>query len=81
MWVYTDGTGGYHLEIITLAKSTITTEWNQVYVVFKTPNEADRYFMKPFIYNIGDATVWLANAKVEKTNENKDVHRNLYFRS
>ena len=71
MWVNTDGGAGGHLEIITLAKSTITTEWNQVYVVFKTPNEADRYFMKPFIYNIGDATVWLANAKVEKTNENK----------
>ena len=71
MWVNTDGGAGGHLEIITLAKTTITTEWNQVYVVFKTPNEADRYFMKPFIYNIGDATVWLANAKVEKTNENK----------
>ena len=71
MWVNTDGGAGGHLEIITLAKSTITTEWNQVYIVFKTPNEADRYFMKPFIYNIGDATVWLANAKVEKTNENK----------
>lgn len=70
MWVNTQESAA-HLEIITLAKSTITTEWNQVYVVFKTPNEADRYFMKPFIYNIGDATVWLANAKVEKTNENK----------
>lgn len=70
MWLNTAESAA-HLEIITLAKSTITTEWNQVYVVFKTPNEADRYFMKPFIYNIGDAVVWLANAKVEKTNENK----------
>ena len=61
-----------HLEIVIAHNSSIGTKWTKAWVTFKTPNDADVYYMKPFVYNIGDATVWLANAKVEEGNKATD---------
>ena len=61
-----------HLETVIAHNSSIGTKWTKAWVTFKTPNDGDIYYMKPFIYNIGDATVWLANAKVEEGNKATD---------
>ncbi len=71
MWVSATQTSA-HLEIFITNNSSIGTKWTKAWVTFKTPNDADVYYMRPFIYQIGDATVWLANAKIEEGNKATD---------
>ncbi|MFR9024831.1 MAG: phage tail spike protein [Clostridium perfringens] len=69
MWIkenIDDGT--VHREIILKYSKEINLNWQQVYVIFKTPSEKQKYLMKPFVYGIGEATVWLANFQVKKGN-------------
>ncbi|MDM0616940.1 phage tail spike protein [Clostridium perfringens] len=55
-----------HREIILKYSKEINSNWQQVFIIFKTPSNKDKYIMKPFIYGIGEATVWLANFQVKK---------------
>ena len=55
-----------HREIIIKHSKAINSTWQQVFIVFKTPSEKQKYLMKPFVYGIGEATVWLANFQVKK---------------
>ena len=71
MWLST-AQDSQHLETVIAHNSSIGTKWTKAWVTFNTPNDGDIYYMKPFIYNIGDATVWLANAKVEEGNKVTD---------
>ena len=62
-----------HLEIIEdNSHNNISTSWGRTYVVFKTPNNAEFYYWKPFIYGKGDATVWVANFQCEEGNKPSD---------
>ena len=71
MWLNTTQEAA-HLEIFIANNSSIGTKWTKAWVTFKTPNDADVYYMRPFVYQIGDATVWLANAKIEEGNKATD---------
>ena len=71
MWLSVDSSAT-HLEHVITHNSSIGTKWTKAWVTFNTPSDGDVYYMKPFIYNIGNATVWLANAKVEEGNKVTD---------
>ncbi|SQB59666.1 phage tail spike protein [Clostridium perfringens] len=58
--------GNCHREIILKVSKEVNLNWQQVFVIFKTPSTKEKYIMKPFIYGIGEATVWLANFQVKK---------------
>lgn len=55
-----------HREIIIKYSKEINSNWQQVFIIFKTPSKEEKYLMKPFIYGIGEATVWLANFQIKK---------------
>ena len=55
-----------HREIIIKHSKEINSTWQQVFIIFKTPSEKQNYLMKPFVYGIGETTVWLANFQVKK---------------
>ncbi|VTQ55191.1 phage tail spike protein [Clostridium perfringens] len=55
-----------HREIIIKYSKEINSNWQQAFIIFKTPSKKEKYLMKPFIYGIGEATVWLANFQVKK---------------
>ena len=61
-----------HLENVITHNTSIGTKWTKAWITFRTPDDGDVYYMKPFIYNIGDAIVWFANAKVEEGNKATD---------
>ncbi|MDM0731989.1 phage tail spike protein [Clostridium perfringens] len=55
-----------HREIIIKYSKEINSNWQQVFIIFKTPSKEEKYLMKPFIFGIGEATVWLANFQIKK---------------
>ncbi|PWX02341.1 hypothetical protein CYK75_02615 [Clostridium perfringens] len=55
-----------HREIIIKYSKEINSNWQQAFIIFKTPSKEEKYLMKPFILGIGEATVWLANFQVKK---------------
>jgi hypothetical protein len=66
MWVSATQSAD-HLEIVTSNDTSIAAnEWKLLYVKFRTPNVATTYYMRPFIYGIGSATVNIAYSKVEE---------------
>ena len=66
MWVNTSQSTA-HLEIVqSYTPSLPANTWQQVYVTFKTPNISEIYYMRPFIYGIGNATVNVCRIQVEK---------------
>ena len=73
MWLSTTINGTDHLEIILdYSNASIKTNWGQSWIIFKTPANAEKYYFTPFVYGIGDATVWLANMQLEKGNKPTD---------
>mgnify|MGYP000199923683 CR=1 FL=1 len=67
MWLNTTESSN-HLEIIQSTSGTVPANtWTKAYVVFKTPNTQDVYYMRPFIYGIGNNnTVYISKVKIEE---------------
>lgn len=40
--------------------------WTKIYATFKTPSDAELFYMRPFVYSIGDAIVHISNVKLEE---------------
>ena len=73
MWLSTTETGSQHLEIIISKSGTIpANNWTKAWIVFKTPDAQDVYYMKPFVYGIGSNTVYICNVQVEEGNKATD---------
>ena len=72
MWLNTTESSN-HLEIITSTSGNISANtWSKVWIVFKTPNTQNTYYMKPFVYGIGSNTVYISKVKVEEGNKVTD---------
>jgi phage minor structural protein len=73
-WLSTSQTAA-HLEIITAyTTSILANTWTKVYLTFSTPDTADAYYLRPFIYqgfSLG-SIINVCNIKVEEGNKATD---------
>ena len=71
MWLGTSNGSPTHLEIVKAASHNQipANEWTKIWVIFSTPDEADAYYMRPFVYGISDATVNFCQPMLEKGEE------------
>ena len=73
MWLSDVESGGGHAESIISTSGEIKADkWTKVWVVFSTPDAHDVYYMRPFVYGIGDNTVYICRVQIEEGNKPTD---------
>ena len=73
MHLSSSNNGAEHLEIIKGYSGNIPANtWTKVWLIFSTPNVVDTYYMRPFLYGIGNATVNICQPMLEKGNKASD---------
>lgn len=73
MHLSSSNNGAEHLEIIKSYSGNIPANtWTKVWLIFSTPNVVDTYYMRPFLYGIGNATVNMCQPMLEKGNKASD---------
>lgn len=72
MWLSTSETSMHLENVISTSGQAFANKWTKIWVVFQTPDAQDTYYMKPFVYQIGNSTVYICQAQIEKGNKATD---------
>ena len=69
MWLNTTESAAHLETVIASSGAAPANVWTKAWITFRTPNTQDTYYMRPYLYGIGTATVYITQPQVEEGNK------------